>query len=68
MRITFKPWDSKGRLHLTDGHFFFQPYWGKPAVRYDRGEAGNVGIIEARSAPASYPTNLMIRNVEIHDS
>jgi hypothetical protein len=35
----------------------FQPYWGKPAVRNDRGDSGNVGIIfEARSAPLSYPT------------
>jgi len=55
MGITFKPWDSRGRLHLTDGRFFIQPYWGKLADRNDRGEAGNVGIIEARSAPASYP-------------
>src|SRR6202035_2950635 len=23
----------------------FQPYWGKPAVRNDRGDRGNVGII-----------------------
>ena len=23
----------------------FQPYWGKPAVRNDRGDGGNVGII-----------------------
>src|SRR5262249_52929026 len=33
-----------------------QPYRGKPAVRNDRGDRGNVGIIEARSAPRSYPT------------
>src|SRR6266446_11005652 len=26
------------------------------AVRNDRGDRGNVGIIEARSAPRSYPT------------
>ena len=32
----------------------FQPYWGKPAVRNDRGERGDVGI--NRSAPRSYPT------------
>src|SRR5207302_2296838 len=31
-------------------------YRGKPAVRNDRGDRGNVGIIEARSAPRSYPT------------
>ena len=34
----------------------FQPYWGKPAVRNERGGGGNVGIIEARTAPPSYPT------------
>src|SRR5258708_39281002 len=33
-----------------------QPYRGNPAVRNDRGDRGNVGIIEARSAPRSYPT------------
>jgi hypothetical protein len=27
----------------------FQPYRGKPAVRNDRGDRGNVGIIEARA-------------------
>jgi hypothetical protein len=25
----------------------FQPYWGKPAVRNDRGDCGNVGIIRS---------------------
>ena len=25
----------------------FQPYWGKPAVRNDRGDDGNVGIIRS---------------------
>ncbi len=25
----------------------FQPYWGKPAVRNDRGERGDVGIIRS---------------------
>ena len=25
----------------------FQPYWGKPAVRNDRGDRGNVGIIRS---------------------
>ena len=24
-----------------------QPYWGKPAVRNDRGDGGNVGIIRS---------------------
>src|SRR5262245_42659902 len=36
-----------------------QPYRGKPAVRNDRGDRGNVGIIEARSAPRSYPTEMV---------
>ena len=34
----------------------FQPYRGKPAVQNDREGRGNVGIIEARSAPRLYPT------------
>jgi len=25
----------------------FQPYWGKPAVRNDRGDGGDVGIIRS---------------------
>src|SRR4051812_22034766 len=25
----------------------FQPYWGKPAVRNERGDRGNVGIIRS---------------------
>jgi len=33
-----------------------KPYRGKPAVRNFRGDDGNVGIIEARSAPSSYST------------
>jgi hypothetical protein len=32
----------------------FQPDWGKPTVRNDRGDDGNVSI--AWSAPLSYPT------------
>src|SRR5215510_7307939 len=42
-----------------------QPYRGKPAVRNDRGDRGNVGIIEARSAPRSYPTLGRFRQVPI---
>jgi hypothetical protein len=30
----------------SDMHIF-QPYWGKPAVRNDRGDRGNVGIIRS---------------------
>jgi hypothetical protein len=33
-----------------------KPYWGKLNVRNSRGGDGNVGIIEARSAPSPYPT------------
>jgi hypothetical protein len=43
----------------------FQPYWGKPAVRNDREDRGNVGIIEARSAPRSYPTPIRRHRVEV---
>ena len=35
----------------------FQPYWGKPAVRNDRGERGNVGILRS-SVRALVPTRL----------
>src|SRR4051794_9049852 len=34
----------------------FQPHWGKPAVRNERGDRGNVGIIRSPVAPRSYPT------------
>ena len=34
----------------------FQPYWGKPAVRNDRGIEETSASFEARSAPRSYPT------------
>ena len=30
----------------SDTHTF-QPYWGKPTVRNDRGDRGNVGIIRS---------------------
>ena len=30
----------------SDMHIF-QPYWGKPAVRNDRGDRGNAGIIRS---------------------
>ena len=43
------------RLELSDAlgrrrpkrHPSFQPYWGKPAVRNDRGDRGDVGIIRS---------------------
>src|ERR1700732_2130948 len=34
----------------------FQPYWGKPAVRNDRGTVETSASFEARYAPRSYPT------------
>ena len=37
-----------------------KPYWGKPAVRNFREGEGNNGIIEARSAPSPYSTDIRI--------
>jgi hypothetical protein len=34
----------------------FQPYWGKPTVRNDRGTVETSASSEARYAPLSYPT------------
>jgi hypothetical protein len=34
----------------------FQPHWGKPAVRNDRGTVETSASCEARYAPLSYPT------------
>jgi len=39
--------EVRGRLSLTAGHAAFKPYWGKPAVRNFRGDAGN-GVMAAR--------------------
>src|SRR5215470_1724784 len=33
-----------------------EPYWGKPTVRNLRGDRGDVGHSESRSAPRSHPT------------
>jgi hypothetical protein len=33
----------------------FQPYWGKPAVRNDRGDRGNVGIIRSPNRATILP-------------
>ena len=44
-----------GRQALSD-RLALKPYWGKPTVRNFRGGDGDVGIIEARSAPSLYPT------------
>ena len=40
----------------------FQPYWGKPAVRNDRGIEETSASFEARSAPRSYPTSIRGRS------
>ena len=45
-----------GRQALSD-RLALKPYWGKPTVRNFRGGDGDVGIIEARSAPSLYPTS-----------
>ena len=47
-----------GRQALSD-RLALKPYWGKPTVRNFRGGDGDVGIIEARSAPSLYPTDRM---------
>ena len=36
-----------------------QPYWGKPAVRNDRGIEETSASFEVRSAPRSYPTPIL---------
>src|SRR6266849_1299124 len=41
----------------------FQPYWGKPAVRNDRGDRGNVGIIRS-PLRASIPPDCGGREVD----
>ena len=46
---------SQGRKAPPDRPAF-KPYWGKLDVRNFRGDHGNIGIIEARLAPWSYPT------------
>src|SRR4051794_19578477 len=40
----------------------FQPYWGKPAVRNERGDRGNVGIIRS-PVRASIPPDCRGRSV-----
>ncbi len=57
MGITFKPWDRWGRLHVTGRHVFFQPYWGKPAVRNDRG--GLETSASSKPDPRQLPTRLL---------
>ena len=50
-----------GRQALSD-RLALKPYWGKPTVRNFRGGDGDVGIIEARSAPSLYPTAVEARS------
>src|SRR5580704_18378457 len=38
----------------------FQPYWGKPAVRNDRGDRGDVGIIRSPVRASILPDSLDI--------
>jgi hypothetical protein len=53
---------TKGRGKLSQGRKAppdrpaLKPYWRKFNVRNFRGDHGNIGIIEARLAPWSYPT------------
>jgi hypothetical protein len=47
--------DGLGGKALSDMPAF-QPYWGKPAVRNDRGAVETSASFEARYAPLSYPT------------
>ena len=43
----------------------FQPYWGKLAVRNDRGIEEMSASFEARSAPRSYPTKAVTSGAEL---
>src|SRR5712671_7973629 len=40
----------------------FQPYWGKPAVRNDRGDGGNVGIIRSPLRASVLPNQANHKN------
>jgi len=70
-----KPTEAKGMLGASltgasEGKALserpaFQPYWGKPAVRNDRGGGGNVGIIRspvrATTSPDKSPCPDLVR-------
>ena len=43
----------------------FQPYWGKPAVRNDRGDRGNVGIIRSPVRASILPNSHSQRSTEL---
>src|ERR1700681_3486480 len=40
----------------------FQPYWGKPAVRNDRGDRGNVGIIRSPIRASILPDYIWVKS------
>ena len=42
----------------------FQPYWGKPAVRKDRGDRGDVGIIRSPVRASILPDCLFHKRLE----
>src|ERR1700730_4875280 len=46
----------------------FQPYWGKPAVRNDRGDRGNVGIIRSPIRASILPEANDGREIESNGS
>ena len=41
----------------------FQPYWGKPAVRNERGDRGNVGIIRSPVRASILPDSIRHRGL-----
>ena len=50
----------------SDTHTF-QPYWGKPAVRNDREDRGNVGIIRSPVRASILPDRLSVGIEHIDD-
>ena len=44
----------------------FQPYWGKPAVRNERGDGGNVGIIRSPVRAAILPDRNLGKPHSLH--
>jgi hypothetical protein len=42
----------------------FQPYWGKPAVRNDRGDRGDVGIIRSPVRASILPDCGLLGRIE----
>src|SRR4249920_4053844 len=43
----------------------FQPYWGKPAVRNDRGDRGDVGIIRSPVRASILPDHVAAGAVDL---